>query len=164
MLFERLAGLTPAQIHFLIAGMLLQGAVFTVLPEEVIITTLGALWGNGQIGFWESLLTVQIGLLPANVILFAAGRHLGAPLLARPPFRWLVNGSRVETAAGRVRAYGTWVVALTRFTPLVRGPIYFACGTARMPILKFVASDGIASLVHIPLLLYIGRQIAHLPH
>jgi membrane-associated protein len=160
---ERLNGLSSWEIYLLVAALLLQGAVFTVFPEEVIILALGTLWAAGRVDPLGSLLTVQLGLLPANAALFLAGKHIGLPLLDRAPFCWLLKRGHVDRASERVRRHGPGIVALTRFTPLVRGPIYFACGVSGMSLARFVAADAAASLAHIPLLLLIGNQLLMAP-
>ena len=79
----------------------------------------------------------------------------------RIPFRWLNRGGAVEKALGKLREKGWPLIAATRFTPLVRGPMYLAVGLADYRMRDFVKVDALASLVQISVLLAVGSWIAH---
>jgi membrane protein DedA with SNARE-associated domain len=55
--------------------------------------------------------------------------------------------------------YGRVVVAVTRFIPLVRGPVYLACGASGMTVRQFFVVDALAALVQVPLLLLLGAKV-----
>lgn len=158
-MLEQVQQLSHWQIDLLAFVFLLQGCVVAIFPEEVIFLTLGVLWYQGRVGFFEALVTGQVALLSANAICVTLGHHFGARILARRPFSWIFNKDAVFKSLEAVRRHGVWIAALTRFTPLVRGPVYFAIGLSRMGIARFVQIDVIASFVHLPLLLSVGALI-----
>lgn len=158
-LLLQLSGLPHWKICAIATWFLLQGAVFTIFPEEVIVTTLGVLWSQQRVGFFEAMLAVQLGLLPANLILVTVGNKLGPGLFEIRPFRWLTNKRDVEDALRTLKRHGAWVVFITRFVPLIRGPIYFAAGLSRLRPLYFFKIDASASFIQIPLLLLLGGTI-----
>ncbi len=158
-LLLQLSGLIHWKIALLATGLLLQGAVFTVFPEEVVVTTLGVLWSQGRIGFFEAMLAVQCGLLPANFALVFMGNRLGTRLFHIRPFSWVLKPEAVEASLAKLRRAGIWVVFSTRFIPLIRGPVYFATGLSRLPLLHFIRTDALASCIQIPLLLLLGGTI-----
>jgi membrane protein DedA with SNARE-associated domain len=137
----------------------LQGAVVAIFPEEVVIGALGFFWHQGRVSFLEGMIAVQLGLLPANLVLVLAGRYLGTRFLSRTPFGRFLRPDLIERALSRLKARGSWAVVLTRFTPLVRGPMYFAIGLSKTPLKRFCAVDALASCVQIPMLLIIGSKI-----
>lgn len=159
MIFETFAHLSHWQIDGIATLLLLQGAVVAVFPEEVVISSLGVLWGRGKLSFIECLFSVQLGLLPANLALVWVGGRFGTEILRRRPVRWLINAEGVARALVRFNQAGAWVIAVTRFTPVIRGPVYFASGLSGISISRFFRIDALASFFQISLLLWIGHRI-----
>src|SRR4051812_49254828 len=95
-LIEQLQNQSSWHIALIATGLLLQGAVIAVFPEEVIICALGVLWGSGKIGFFEAFVAVECGLLPANLALVLLGRHFGRRILTVAPFRWFMKEHTLE--------------------------------------------------------------------
>jgi membrane protein DedA with SNARE-associated domain len=114
-----------------------------------------------QVGFVEATIAVQIGLLPANACLFWVGRIFGRRILRVPLVRALFGASALARARLAFRQSGTVIVALTRFTPLVRGPVYLAAGLSKISFRRFFAYDAAASCFQIPLLLWVGILLGH---
>ena len=65
----------------------------------------------------------------------------------------------VQFASEYLHRWGAWVIVLTRFTPIVRAPVYLAVGVSRFGVLRFFQTDGLAACVQVPLLLYLGKTI-----
>jgi membrane protein DedA with SNARE-associated domain len=158
-LLARLADLQHWEIALLAVGFLLQGAFLAVFPEELIITTLGFLWSQNRIGFVEALVAIWMGLLPANAITVFFGSRFGPRILTIRPFCWMFKKDAVEESLARIRHHGPWIVFVTRFTPVIRGPIYLASGLSQMGLLRFMKIDGVAAMLQVPLLLFVGSVI-----
>lgn len=158
-LLEQLNQLSHWQIDLIALLLLLQGAVLAAFPEEIVITALGILWFQGKVNFPEALFAIQIGLLPANLVMVFIGKKLGRKFLSKRPFCWLIDATAADRAALAFRKRGVLLVALTRFTPTVRGPVYFAAGTSGMSLSRFFAVDAAASFIQIPLLLLLGKSM-----
>lgn len=150
-MFDLIQGLNHWQICALASWLLLQGAVVAVAPEEVIMLSLGVLWGQGKIGFTEGLACVYLGLLPANNAMVYAASHFSKLKFFQKP--------AVLKAVTLFQRRGRWVIFVTRFTPFVRAPIYAAVGLSRIPQLVFFAIDSSAALIQVPLLLILGNYI-----
>ncbi len=158
-LLNQLSNLEHWKIALLASGMLLQGAVASVFPEEVILTSLGVLWSQGKIGFFEAWLAVMIGLLPANSFPAFLGRQFGLKALSARPLCWVFKKEAVESSVHLLKTHGNWVIFCTRFIPLIRGPIYFATGVSQMGALRFSKIDAAAACIHVPLLIGLGGLI-----
>ena len=156
---HRLNGLSPAQIAIGCTLVLLQGAVFTLFPEEVVMLGMGALCARGQIQFPYAVAAILLGLLPANATMFLLGRNFGIKLLRKRPFRWVLKKSVVARARLILRTHGTRIVFTTRFVPSVRAPLYFAAGMSSLRLWRFIRADLTASLIHTPLLLAGGMLL-----
>jgi membrane protein DedA with SNARE-associated domain len=150
-LLTRLDSLASWQICLGVILLLLQGAIFTVFPEEIVIVVLGYLWGQGNVAFAEAFFSVLVGLLPANLAMYGIGRRLGGWLP-----RW-IPATAVARARARLNALGTAGIVITRFTPFVRGPAYLAAGISGFGARRFFVADALASLVYVPLLLLVGK-------
>ncbi len=158
-LIVRFADLPSWQIGLVAAGLLLQACIPPGLPEELVVATLGILWGDGRIGFWTAFACVLAGLLPANAAAVLAGGRL-APWLSRwSVFARALRAPAVSRALQAMRRNAVAVVVVTRFTPLVRGPIYLAAGLSGMGLARFVSLDFLAACVHVPLLLWAGSRL-----
>jgi membrane protein DedA with SNARE-associated domain len=158
-LLSTLAGLNHWQICGLVIYLLWQAVIIPSIPEEVMVPTLGILWSQGRITFWEGLFSVQIGILVGDLILMSMGRFLGLALLKRRPFSMLAGPDTVNEATEQIRKRGAWLIFITRFTPMVRAPIFFAAGLSRMSPWIFFRSDYLASCIFIPALMYAGMRL-----
>lgn len=148
---QMIESLSGWQIHAVAFWILLQGAVVSVAPEEVVILTLGMLWGREKIGFFEAWLVIAGGLLPANLFMVFVGSRIAGRVGNKP---------LVIFARRFLDRYGPAAIFLTRFTPTIRGPVYLAVGLSRFPLTRFFRWDASASLVQIPALLWAGRTIS----
>jgi membrane protein DedA with SNARE-associated domain len=159
-LLTRFAGLDGWQIGLIATGLLLQGAIVSPFPEEVIIITLGILWGRGRIGFGEAMLFNCLGLVPGNLLPMILGRRFGARLLKRRPFTWMADPAEVAQALQRFNGRGgSWVIFVTRFLPFVRGPVYFAAGMTPMTYLRFTVVDIVAAVIQTALIQLAGYKM-----
>jgi membrane protein DedA with SNARE-associated domain len=151
-LLEQLSTFSHWQIDLIAFWLLLQGAFLSVAPEEVVIITLGLLWGHGHITFAEALISILAGLLPANLMMVKIGERVS---------RNRTEKRTVRIAADYLNQYGAWVIFLTRFTPLIRGPIYFAVGASRYGFKRFIQVDWLAACIQVPLLLIFARNLSN---
>ena len=158
-MLERLIGLSHWQIDFLVIYLFVQGAFFTVFPEEVVLPTLGVLWSQGRVNFPEAFLSATVGLLCGDVILVMLGRYLGVRLLKRRPFSWIIDAEALELVTEKMQQYGTRLVFFVRFIPTVRAPTFFASGISEMPLGLFLTSDLAGLVIWIPLLIVFGRHL-----
>ena len=158
-LIAGVADLPQWQIALAATWILLQAFVVPSVPEEIVISTMGMLVGQGRIGAPLALAAVLAGLLPANsatvLIGSLARRRAGTGgFLGRS-----LSSPRVASASAAFRRHGPLLVVVTRFIPLVRGPIYLAAGLSGLGVGRFFALDAAAACVQVPLLLWIGSRL-----
>ena len=158
-LLVRLSSLPPWQIALAAGWLLLQGCVLPSLPEEIVVATLGMLAGQGRIGHALALAAALSGLLAANSGAVLIGNRLASGLSRWSPFSRLRSSARVQEALHAIRRHGPAVVFVTRFTPLVRGPVYLAAGLSGMSVRRFFAVDACAACIQVPLLLWLGARL-----
>jgi len=158
-LFATLSNLPGWQLALASTWLLLQAAVIPSLPEEVVFATLGVLWSQGKVDFLTAYAAVLAGLLPANAMAVLFGGLAERGLLRFGPVQRLIQSDAFRSARAAVVRHGRVVVAVTRFVPLVRGPVYLACGASGMTVRQFFVVDAMAALVQVPLLLLLGAKV-----
>ena len=145
------------------------------IPEEVVLLGSGLV---GYIGSRPDLYpppvagspTVNVELLAAicffavflsDFLVYSLGKYFGARLLRTR--RMARYHNRMEKITRCTRRYGAWAAGIFRFTPGLRFPGHFACGTLGLSGIKFVAVDGTAALLSVPtqvlLIAYFGEEI-----
>jgi membrane protein DedA with SNARE-associated domain len=158
-MLAHLVGLSHWQVCLLVTYLFVQGAFFTVFPEEVILPTLGVLWSQGHVGFFEAFMASILGLTGGDLILLFLGRNFGIKLLKRRPFSWIIDSETLSTALDQVHKHGSWMVFVVRFIPMVRAPTFFACGMTTMSVWRFLKNDWAGLGIWIPFLILVGRHI-----
>lgn len=124
----------------------------TLLSEDLACIAAGVAIAQGMLSWSEGLLACILGIFGGDLLLFAAGRTLGVTLLR---WRWVQRYLPEERlGAGRewLARKGWRAVLLSRFTPGLRLPTYFAAGLLRQNPWKFSLALFVGSLLWTPLL------------
>ena len=127
--------------------LLLALVVATYISEDLTCITAGLLVAQGIVGFVPATLACLIGIFTSDLALFAAGRWLGRPALAR-----MVSPERMHMASSWLRDRGPLVILASRFLPGTRLPTYTAAGALQMPWLRFAGYFAVATILWTPLL------------
>ncbi|MEZ5979060.1 MAG: alpha/beta fold hydrolase [Planctomycetota bacterium] len=138
---------------FAICAML---AFATFVSEDLTCILAGALVAQGRLELLPATLACFVGIYVGDLLLFLAGRWLGTPALARAPLRWVVSKEREERAAEWLERRGLVVIFLSRFTPGMRLPTYFASGALGASAARFALFFAIAAGVWTPILVYLA--------
>ncbi|MFN0244762.1 MAG: alpha/beta fold hydrolase [Planctomycetota bacterium] len=124
----------------------------TFVSEDLTCIATGLLVADGRLGFVPGTLACLTGLVLGDLGLFAAGRIFGRAAAARAPLKWFVSDARLERASAWFRARGLRVIFLSRFTPGLRLPTYFAAGVLRTGCVRFAFYFLLACALWTPLL------------
>jgi len=127
-------------------------AMSTFISEDLACVTAGILISQGKIGFAPGVAACTLGIFFGDLILFALGRFVGRPILHWKPVGRYIPERKVAEAASWLESKGLRVVLLSRFTPGLRLPTYFAAGVLRINIIRFSVALFVASLLWTPLL------------
>src|SRR5262245_34742305 len=106
-------------------------AAATFISEDLTCITTGALIAAGKIGFIPGALACIAGIYLGDLVLYFAGRFIGRPILCWSPLRRLLTDKKLDYASNWLAQRGAGVVILSRFTPGLRLPTYFAAGILR---------------------------------
>jgi membrane protein DedA with SNARE-associated domain len=158
-LLTRLADLPQWQMALAASWILLQGCVLPSIPEEIVIVSMGMLVGQGRVAAPLALVAVLAGLLPANSVAVFFGNLARRRLERGGTLGRALSSPRIAAASAALRRHGPVVVLVTRFTPLVRGPVYLAAGLSGLGVGRFFLLDAAAACIQVPLLLWIGSRL-----
>ena len=137
--------------YLAIIGVLLLCGMGVPLPEELPIITSGVLAKMGHLSPWPALLSVIFGILAGDSIMFFLGRKWGRHVLEHRFARILLTHERQAKIADYFHKYGAWIIFAARFLPGLRSPLYLTAGSMKVRWLTFLAMDGLAALLSIPL-------------
>jgi membrane-associated protein len=96
-------------------------------------------------------------VIAGDVFLYAFGHRVGHGAVTHPRLARRFPPERLARARRFFDRWGTAAIVVARFVLGVRAAVYFTAGTLRMPFARFLAVDALASLVHVPALVLLGR-------
>lgn len=135
-------------------------ALATLISEDLTCLSAGALAANGRMSFALAAFACWLGIYVGDVLLYAAGRWLGRPALARAPLKWFVSEKAVARSSEWFERQGLKVIFLSRFVPGTRLPTYVAAGLLRTKFWRFALYFLIAAAVWTPALVWLGMRLS----
>ena len=136
----------------LVGIALLVSDLFLPIPTTSIIAGLGIVYGP----FLGTVYAIAGSMLAACVG-YWLGRYLGRPFAQR----WL--GSQLEAGERAFARYGGWIVAASRWMPVLPEVISVCAGISRMPFPAFLVAAFCGSLPHCAVFATIGHLGAGTP-
>ena len=126
------------------------------LPEEIVMVAAGYVCFAGLADLAPMVATCFGAILCGDLVPFLLGRIFGVRLLRIRPMRILVNRRRLSSFDRWFRKRGDLVIFFARFLPGLRIVAYFAAGTMRMSVARFILLDVIGIAVVVPIFVGIG--------
>jgi membrane protein DedA with SNARE-associated domain len=128
-------------------------ALATLASEDLTLAATGVLIAQGKLGFPQGAAACVLGIFGGDMMIYLAARTVGASALRWPWLARLVPAGAVNRGADWLNQRGLAVVFLSRFTPGLRLPTYFAAGLLPTKISTFAGYFLLASLVWTPIFL-----------
>ena len=141
-------------------------AVFVVLlvsgfgipiPEDISLVAGGIIAGLGYADVNVMCAVGLAGVLLGDTVMFMVGHHFGARALR---LRWvahLLTPRRYAKVQHKFSRYGNRLMFVARFLPGLRTAVFLTAGmTHRVSFLRFIALDGLAALISVPVWVYLG--------
>jgi membrane protein DedA with SNARE-associated domain len=132
---------------------LLAIALATLVSEDLTCIATGVLIAQGKLGFIEGSVACLAGIFVGDTLLLLAGRLAGKSALTWPMVSRFVPPHLVERGTSWLQEKGLIVVLLSRFTPGLRLPTYFAAGLLPTRLSSFITYFFIASAIWTPLVI-----------
>ena len=128
-------------------------ALATLLSEDLTCIAAGVLIAQGRLPFVEGTFACVAGIFAGDMMLFVAGRLVGKRALEWPPLSRFLSKEGVDRATAWLQKRGLTVVLLSRFTPGLRLPTYFAAGLLPTPATAFAGHFLLAAAIWTPILI-----------
>jgi len=146
--------------HFTYAGIFLvlfMAGLGVPIPEEIPIVAAAALASRGIVRWWIALPVCVVAVVAGDVVLYWIGHHWGERILEWRLVRRILTRSREAMLLEGYRRHGVKIVFTARHIMGLRAAAFLTAGIAKFPFWKFLAVDGGAAIVSVP----IGFGLAH---
>ena len=102
------------------------------------------------------------GVLVGDTTMFLMGKLLGPKVTRVRGIRRIVTKTIYAQIQDKVHKYGDKILFIARFLPGLRAPIYIMAGVShKVSYFKFLLLDGLAALISVPILVYLGYFFAN---
>ncbi|MEW6776011.1 MAG: DedA family protein [Bdellovibrionota bacterium] len=159
-LFAFLTSLSGTAVYLAIGGILLACGLGLPIPEDITLVTAGYLAEVGIIDRWWATAICLFAVLAGDSVIFGLGRRYGEDILDAPVIHQIFGKKRMERASYYFEKYGKKVVFIGRFIAGARAPIFLISGILKMRYRTFILLDGIAALISVPVLVWVGYTFA----
>ncbi len=129
------------------------------IPEDIVLMAAGALGVMEGRSWIEVTVLMYVGVMLGDSTIFIAGRYLGGRLRAARWFQRYFSELKQAKVEVMFERYHSMVLFVGRFLPGLRAPIFFTAGSMKVPFLKFLAFDGFAALISVPLFVWLGHWL-----
>jgi membrane protein DedA with SNARE-associated domain len=140
-------------------ALFVASALGSPITEDVLLVVGGYLIGAGVFRWPLTLSLAYAGVVGADFLLYTFGRRLRAHTLRRGALRRFIRPGRLRIATRWFARYGDRLVFLSRLTPGTRLVVFVSAGVRGMPASRFLVYDALASLIWVPLLLWVGESL-----
>jgi membrane protein DedA with SNARE-associated domain len=124
----------------------------TLISEDLTCIAAGLLVSRGETPLVLALSACVIGIYAGDLGLWAAGRLIGARVLAWPRVMAVLPAKRAERFAAWFDARAARVIVASRFAPGTRLPLYLAAGACQTSFATFAKWSLVAVTAWTPLL------------
>lgn len=127
------------------------------IPEDITLIAGGVISGLGHTNVHVMNIVGLLGVLVGDGIMFMLGRRFGANILKVRFVAKVMPPHRYAQVQEKFDKYGNWVLFVARFLPGLRTPIFISAGmSGKVSFWRWLAMDGFAALISVPLWVYLG--------
>lgn len=137
------------------------------LPEDITLIAGGVICALSEdestvvLNFKIMIVVALCGVLLGDSVMFFLGRVLGNRVHRLPILKKIITPAVYAQIQEKVHKYGIKILFIARFLPGLRAPIYLTAGIShKVSYLRFIIMDGIAAIISVPLLIYLGYFFA----
>ncbi len=127
-------------------------AAATFVSEDLTCIGTGLLVARGSLPWFPGMMACLVGIWIGDLLLYAAGRFIGRPVVRTTPLRWFVRAEALDRACSWFTKRTGPLVLWGRFLPGTRLPSYVAAGVVRVPVVRFGFWALVAGVLWTPLL------------
>ena len=159
LVIKLLDSLTPYGTYsYVLMFLILLGCGFGFpMPEDIILITGGALSARGVVTFETTFIVCMAGVLIGDGTIFYIGHSMGPKVKKTRFYKKIISENREKTVARWFKEHGDKVIFFARFLPGLRMPLFLTSGIYHVPFWKFLALDGFAALISVPVWIWVGH-------
>jgi membrane protein DedA with SNARE-associated domain len=120
------------------------------LPEDVVLAFTGYAVHRGVMPIWVAIAIGMAGVIVGDSCLWMLGRRYGKNVLRMRLISAFLTEARLEKIQRLYKKYGSRILFMARFTPVLRAGVFLFAGWAGVPYRRFIATDGSAALLSVP--------------
>jgi membrane protein DedA with SNARE-associated domain len=130
--------------------------VIPPIPADVVVVFGGVLAGRGGANPWGVFLAVWIFNVAGALFVYLIGRRYGAAFFAGRWGHMLLRPHQLEQLDGFYRRFGTGIIFVSRFLPMLRAVVPVFAGVSRLGVARTAIPIAAASALWYGGLVYLG--------
>lgn len=154
---DHLIGLFTVHGYLAVFVVLLISGFGVPIPEDLSLVAGGIIAGLDYADVRVMCAVGLAGVLIGDMTVFLIGRHFGTSAMR---LRWvahLLTPRRYAQVQAKFERYGNRLMFLARFLPGLRTAVFLSAGMSqRVSFVRFIAFDGLAALISVPLWIGLG--------
>lgn len=146
---------------FIFIALLLTGVGLFPIPEDIIVLSAGVGVQQEVGNVFIAFLVILIGIIISDLIIFWIGKKIGRKVFKMKFFSFFIPEDKVERVHKIFGDHSKKIVFLGRFASGFRPVVFFTAGMSDLQILNFIIYDLLASLIYIPLVMFLGYRFSY---
>ncbi|MBU1159887.1 DedA family protein [Patescibacteria group bacterium] len=146
---------------FLFLALLGTGVGLFPVPEDIIVLSAGVGVEQEVGNLFIIFAIVFAGILISDVLIFLAGKKIGAKIFEFKFFSFFINKNKVDLVHKIFQGHQKKIVFLGRFTSGFRPIVFFVAGMSDTKLKYFIVSDFLANLIYTPLFMFLGYRFSY---
>ncbi len=146
---------------FIFLVVWLAGIGILPVPEEIIVLSAGVGIEQGVGELFLTFIVVFVSLITSDYFLFWVGKKFGLKILKIRIISMVVSQAKINKVQKLFDGHNKKLIFFGRFVSGLRSISFFSAGMSRVKPAVFLWVDILASLVYIPLLLFLGYRFSY---
>lgn len=153
--------------YFAVLIVLMLCGIGLPIPEDITLIAGGVICAlshttQHKLNLQIMIMVALFGVLLGDCVMFIMGRRLGPKVTKVKGLRRIITKDIYKKIQDKVHKYGNKILFFARFLPGLRAPIYVMAGVShKVSYFKFLLMDGLAAIISVPLLVYLGYFFAN---
>lgn len=150
--------------HFPNVGLfllLLLGGIGFPFPEDATLILCGFLIGTHVVEPVHALISVYLGLLLTDSMLYCFGRKYGRKIIKKKMFHRILSPERLKMIEAKYHRWGMLVLLIGRQLVGLRAQVFLVSGIVRLPFSRFLISDIVSAVISMAVMTSLGYAGGH---
>lgn len=131
------------------------------IPEDIIVLSAGAGVQQEVGDIFVVFAVILIGIIISDIIIFLAGKKIGRRVFEIKFLSLFFPRSKIEKVNAIFENHSKKSVFIGRFASGLRPIVLFTAGMSKIKFKNFLIWDILASIIYIPLLMFLGYRFAY---